>query len=163
MLHDVFGLPFAEVADVVGRSPQAVRQLASRARGHIQEREPRVEIHAEQHTEAVAAFLRAAAGGDLDALIATLDPDVVLTADGGGEVNAARHPVRGPDKVARFLLGIATNIAPDERLLPVTVNGGPGLAVVNDTGPTTVVALTIVDDRVDRLDFVRAPRKLPRW
>ncbi len=162
VLHDVFGLPFTEVADVVGRSPQAVRQLAARARGHIREREPRVEIHAGQHTEAVAAFLKAAGGGDLDALIATLDPDVVLTSDGGGEVNAARHPVRGAERVARFLLGIAGNVAPDERLVPVPVNGGPGLALIGPRGVTTVVALTFVDQRVHRIDFVRAPGKLGR-
>ena len=106
--------------------------------------------------------MRAAAGGDLDALIATLDPDVVLTADGGGEVTAARHPVRGADRVARFLLGIAGNVASDERLMPVVVNGGPGLALIGPDGLRTVVSITVVDERVHRIDFVRAPAKLRR-
>ncbi|MYS24570.1 sigma-70 family RNA polymerase sigma factor, partial [Streptomyces sp. SID4948] len=107
VLHDVFRLEFPEVAAIVGRTPAAVRQLAARARRHVAAGVPRIGVDAGEHRAAVAAFAAAAAGGDLAALTAVLDPRVTLTSDGGGEVNTARRPVAGPDRVARFVIGAA--------------------------------------------------------
>ena len=112
VLHDVFGLPFPAVAEAVGRTPAAVRQLAARARAHISARAPRVTVGTAEHAAAVTRFLEAAIGGDLAALVGALDPDVVLTSDGGGQVSAARRPVHGADRVARLLLGLIGRIPP---------------------------------------------------
>jgi RNA polymerase sigma-70 factor (ECF subfamily) len=159
-LRELFGLPYDEIAGIVGRSPAAVRQLATRARAHIAAGAPRVRVDAEQHQEAVTAFTRAATEGDLAALLKVLDPEVVLTSDGGGKVTAARRPVHGPDKVARFLIGIGARILPEERVIPIAVNGGPGYAVVNGTRARLVCAFTIHNGLVSRLDFVLSPDKL---
>jgi RNA polymerase sigma-70 factor (ECF subfamily) len=162
VLHDVFAMPFNEIADVVGRSQAAVRQLAARARAHLETQQPRLDVGAAEHDETVTAFLSAAAGGDLDALLATLDPDVVLTSDGGGQVSSARKPVYGADRVARFVLGIGTKLEPDEAIAIITVNGATGIGVHRGEVLTTVVSLTVVAGRVTRVDLVRAPEKLPR-
>jgi RNA polymerase sigma-70 factor (ECF subfamily) len=161
VLHDLFGLEFTEVADAVGRSPAAVRQLAARARKHVAAGAPRVEVNPAEHRASVLAFSRAAAGGDLTALMTVLDPDVVLTSDGGGEVSAARRPVRSADKVARFVLGISGSARPNQRVLPIAVNGALGLALFDGDTLDSVVSLTVRGQRITRVDIVRAPRKLP--
>jgi RNA polymerase sigma-70 factor, ECF subfamily len=163
VLHDLFGLPFADIADIVGRSPAAVRQLAARARTHVDEGAPRITVDAAQHAAAVRKFLGAAVGGDLRALVAALDPDVVLTSDGGGQVNAARHPVVGADRVTRFLYGIATLMAPTEHVELVSVNGEPGIGVFDGDRLTTVMSLTTSSGRIMRVDVIRNPDKLVRW
>ncbi|MGZ8177407.1 RNA polymerase sigma factor SigJ [Williamsia sp. SKLECPSW1] len=161
VLHDLFGMPFAEVAETVGRTPAAVRQLASRARSHVAAGAPRVAVTADQHDSAVRGFLSAALGGDMAACLAALDPDVVLTSDGGGVVSAARRPIVGADKVARFLFGIlATRVAAAE-LTPITVNGRLAVAAVRDGRVDSVISLTLDGDRITRVDIVRAPDKLP--
>ncbi|WP_147796314.1 RNA polymerase sigma factor SigJ [Cellulomonas sp. Y8] len=106
VLHDVFALPFDEIAAVVGRSPAAVRQLATSARRRVRAHDADPGRGTREHDEVLAAFVAAAAGGDLAALTGLLDPSVTLRADGGGVVSAARRPVLGVDHVARFLLGI---------------------------------------------------------
>lgn len=161
VLHDVFGMPFAEIAQAVGRTPAAVRQLASRARAHVAARAPRVAVTAEEHATVVGRFLAAAAGGDLEALTATLDPDVVLTSDGGGLVSAARRPVLGADRVVRFLLGLLSRPGVERRMEALAVNGDLGLGVWDDGVLATVVSFTIDGDRVTRIDMVRTPEKLP--
>jgi RNA polymerase sigma-70 factor (ECF subfamily) len=161
VLHEVFGMPFPEVAAVVGRSPAAVRQLAVRARGHVTAGAPRVDVGARDHSRTVTAFLAAAGEGDLAGLVRLLDPDVVLTSDGGGVVSAARRPVHGADRVARFLLGIATKVGDAAQVRPVSVNGGAGFAYVTPDGLYLVGALTVVDGAVQRVDLVVAPAKLP--
>ncbi|WP_367128826.1 RNA polymerase sigma factor SigJ [Saccharothrix sp. HUAS TT1] len=162
VLHEVFGMPFPEIAAVVGRSPAAVRQLAVRARAHVAAGAPRVEVGGDEHRRAVDAFVRAVGHGDLRGLLAVLDPGVVLTSDGGGLLGVARRPVLGADRVARFLVGVRRKMAAGERIAPLTVNGGPGFAVL--TGATTrfVCSFTLRDGRVTRVDMVVAPDKLPR-
>jgi RNA polymerase sigma-70 factor, ECF subfamily len=162
VLHDLFGLPFPEVAAAVGRSPAAVRQLAARARAHVADRAPRFPVDRTAHAAALEAFLAAAAGGDLAALLAVLDPDVVLTSDGGGVVSAARRPVLGADRVARFLLGIAQKVGDAAQVQPVVLNGGPGFSYVTPAGVYLLGALTVVGGRVHRVDLVVTPAKLPR-
>jgi RNA polymerase sigma-70 factor (ECF subfamily) len=161
VLHDLFGMPFTEVAGIVGRTPAAVRQLASRARSHVAGHAPRLSVSPDEHDAAVAAFLAASAGGDLAALLRVLDPDVVLTSDGGGQVSAARRPVLGAEKVGRFILGIADNVGPGQRLEPVSVNGASGLALYDGDQITIVVSFTVHESRITRLDFILAPDKLP--
>jgi RNA polymerase sigma-70 factor, ECF subfamily len=162
VLHDLFRLSFDDVAAVVGRKPAAVRQLAARARAHIEARKPRVTVDAAEHAATVERFLQAAVGGDLATLVAALDPDVRLVSDGGGEVSAARRPIEGATKVARFLYGIAGNVEPGANLRIITVNGEPGLGLFERGRLTTAVMVTVVDARITRIDVVRAPAKLPR-
>ena len=105
VLREVFGLPVAEVAAALGRTEAAVRQMAHRAREHVQARQPRFDTDRGAQREVTERFLAACAGGDVEALLAALAPDVVLISDGGGKAKAARRPITGADKVARFLVG----------------------------------------------------------
>jgi len=173
VLHDLFALPFADVAEAVGRTPEAVRQLAARARRHLADRAPRLDVDPQAHRQTVDRFLAAAAGGDVAGLVAILDPDVVLTSDGGGVVRAARRPVLGADKVARFVVGIMGLAGEHDEARIVSVNGLTGVATYRDGVLTGVVSLTIgvgtigvgamgtgTDGPVTRVDIVRAPAKL---
>ncbi|MFD2078534.1 RNA polymerase sigma-70 factor, ECF subfamily [Actinopolymorpha cephalotaxi] len=159
VLHDVFGCEFTEVAQAVGRTPAACRQLAARARKHVAARAPRFEVDTEAHRDVVAAFARACEGMDLAALVELLDPDVVLRTDGGGRVLAARRPVVGAEKVARFLVRTARSLGPP-RQRHVLVNGRPGLLRYRAGRLDSVVGLTIADGRITELDVVRNPEKL---
>ena len=158
VLREVFGFEYAEVAEATGRSPDAVRQLASRARKHVQARRPEPRATAETE-EVSASFFAAAAGGDLQQLMDLLAPDVVLLSDGGGKAKAALRPIVGADKVARFLLGIR----PPEGDFHVEwrpVNGTPS-AIVHLGGRLDTVATGVVaDGKVVRLYLVRNPDKL---
>jgi RNA polymerase sigma-70 factor (ECF subfamily) len=161
VLHDLFGVPFPEIAGVVGRGPAAVRQLAARARAHVRAGAPRMTVSAAEHQHTVDAFLRAAEGGDIAGLLTVLDPGVVLTSDGGGQATAARRPIRGADRVARFLVATAATIRAGQRVVPLTVNGGPGLALAEPDGTASLVgAFTVADGRILRVDLVVAPAKL---
>lgn len=162
LLHDVFDLPFEEVAAAVGRSPAAVRQLASRARRRVEEGRPRFPASAEEHERIALAFAAAWREGDLDALVALLDPDVVFRSDGGGRVSAAARPVRGAARVAKVLIGlgrVSERLGREVRGALAQVNGAPGLVV--DDGPTlSVVSLGIDGGRITALYIVRNPEKL---
>lgn len=159
VLHDLFGLPFDDVARAVGRTPAAVRQLARRARTHVAAGTPRVEVDRTTHDRVVTAFVTAAAGGDLAGLVGLLDPAVVLTSDGGGVVNAARRPVLGPDRVARFMAGVASKPTA-ATYEPVEVNGRLGLAATDGGRLRVVLSFTVDAGLVTRIDIVMAPDKL---
>ncbi|MGW5265438.1 RNA polymerase sigma factor SigJ [Microbispora sp. NPDC004025] len=159
VLHDVFGLTFAEVGAAVGRSPAACRQLAARARAHVASRAPRFDVDPSEHRRVVDAFARACLGDDIDALLALLDPGVVLRSDGGGLVTAARRPILGAAKVARLLIGIHRC---GHVLVPATVNGWPGLLRYRDGRLVTVIGLTVAHGRVTAVDMVLNPDKLAR-
>ncbi|MEO9321989.1 RNA polymerase sigma factor SigJ [Nocardioides sp. C4-1] len=161
VLHDLFEMPFDDVARAVGRSPAAVRQLASRARAHVAAGTPRVEVDRTTHDRVVTAFVDAAAGGDLAGLVALLDPAAVLTSDGGGVVNAARRPVVGADRVARFMAGIAAKPSA-ATYEPVEVNGRLGLVAVDGGRRFAVLSFTVDGGVVVRIDIVLAPDKLGR-
>lgn len=160
VLHDLFGLPFPEVADIVGRTPASVRQLASRARRHVRDRAGRPVVDPAEHRRVVEAFAVAAGSGDLATLVAVLDPQVVLVSDGGGIVTAARRPIQGADKVGRFVLGILAKGQFGDAVELVQVNGTPGFAVHDAGRLAAVVALTVAGGRIARLDLVVAPDKL---
>jgi RNA polymerase sigma-70 factor, ECF subfamily len=164
ILHDVFGVSFPEIADVVGRTPEAVRQLASRARRRVRAEEPRRTVDRKEHREAVDAFLAAVTAGDFDALLNVLDPGVVWTSDGGGKVFAARVPVVGAEKVALFVSRVARDLVPDRmRVLAREVNGAPGLIVTDDlTGVIAVYSFTVHGGRVTGVDAILNPDKLAR-
>src|SRR5215218_3299277 len=108
VLREAFAMPYAEIADVLGRKEQAVRQLGRRARDHVQERRSRFDADHSEQRRVTERFLEATSTGNLDALMAVLSPEVTLVADGGGRALAPRRPVRGAEKVARFLLAVAT-------------------------------------------------------
>jgi RNA polymerase sigma-70 factor, ECF subfamily len=158
LLHDVFGLPFEEVAEVVGRSPVAVRQLASRARRHVRGDRPRVPPSRAEQAELLDAFTGACAGGDLERLVTLLDPDVVWRADGGGTVRAVPALARGATRIARLLLGYARR--PPQRIRTALVNGAPGLVMRDADGVLTVLALTVDAGRITAIDVIRDPGKL---
>lgn len=160
VLHDVFGIGFPEVARVVGRTPAAVRQLASRARTHLAAQSARFDVDRTTHEEVLGRFLAAAAGGDLAGLLEVLDPDVVCTSDGGGAVSAARRPVRGAERVSRFLVGLVAKYAGDVEVELVEANGAPALALREDGVLTSLLVLTVVGGRASRVDLLRAPAKL---
>lgn len=161
VLHDIFGYSFEEVADVVGRTPAAARQLASRARRHVVEQRPRQSGTREQHQRAVEAFAVAAAGGDLDALLAVLDPEVVMRSDGGGRVQAARKPLVGADRVSRALVALARTYAGQSEVRLVDVNGLPGLLIVNrEDGQLSVLAFTVDAGQITTIHLQRNPDKL---
>jgi RNA polymerase sigma-70 factor, ECF subfamily len=159
VLHDVFGHTFDEAAAVVGRTPQATRQLASRARRHVEAGRPRFPASRDEQLRVVTAFAVAAAEGDLAGLVAVLDPDVVMRADGGGRVTTARHPLHGADRVARALVAIARKQREGRRGALVEVNGTPGLLLEAD-GERSVVAFSVDGGRITAVDIVRNPDKL---
>jgi RNA polymerase sigma-70 factor (ECF subfamily) len=160
VLHEVFGLPFGEVAEAVGRTPPAVRQLASRARKHVKHRTPRFDRDPVQQQKVVDAFAKAAVGNDIDVLLRLLDPDVVLRSDGGGIARAVRRPVVGAGKVARFLVGVNRHARTEFKT--VRVNGWAGLMRFLDGQFIGVIALTVADGRVTAIDIVLNPEKLTR-
>ncbi|MUN40636.1 MULTISPECIES: RNA polymerase sigma factor SigJ [Actinomadura] len=162
VLHDVFGIGFPEIGEVVGRGPAACRQLAVRARRRIEARAPRFEAPPDEQRRVLAAFAAACRTGDVQALLALLDPDVVVRSDGGGRVAAARRPVHGADRVARYLLGVARWYAGDGGITHATVNGRPGLLWARDGHLQGVMSLTLDGGRIVSVDFVRNPDKLER-
>ncbi|WP_369132814.1 RNA polymerase sigma-70 factor [Modestobacter sp. I12A-02662] len=162
VLREVFGLPVAEVAAALGRSEAAVRQQAHRAREHVQARRPRFATDRRTQREVTERFLAAAAGGDVEALVALLAPDVVLVTDGEGRARAALRPITGTDKVCRFLL--ATTAAglelPGMRVDVAEVNGLPGIVAWAGGEPYLALCLTVANGRVDQVLVVRNPDKL---
>jgi RNA polymerase sigma-70 factor (ECF subfamily) len=162
VLHDVFALSFAEVADAVGRTPAACRQLASRARRHIQADElARFPVDRADEAAVTARFAAACETGDLAALAELLDPEVVFRADGGGRVPAPRRTVRGRDTVLKVMVNGYRRF-PGLRIGAAGINGGPGLVGrAPDGALISVAALTIHAGRVMAIDLVANPEKLP--
>jgi RNA polymerase sigma-70 factor, ECF subfamily len=158
VLHDVFDVPFGDVADVVGRTPEAVRQLASRARRHVKDERPRLPASRGEHDRAVRAFALAAAEGDLEGLVAVLDPDVVWTSDGGGRATAARKPVHGGSRVARAWAALGRRLVgePSE----ITLNGRLGLVLQSADGHRAALSFVVAGGRIARIDAIRNPEKL---
>jgi RNA polymerase sigma-70 factor (ECF subfamily) len=158
VLREVFGMSHDEVATALGRSTAGVRQLAHRAREHVQARRPRFDTDTAEQRRVTEAFLRATMTGDLDGLLALLAPDVVLVSDGGGKRKAALRPIRGAEKVARFLLAV-TGEAEGEPSF-ATVNGEVGV-VARAGGDITYVGLVeVADGRITHILAVLNPDKL---
>ena len=160
VLQDVFGMTGPEVAEVVGRTPAAVRQLASRARKHVESGTPRFPASPAEQEKVVSAFALAWRSGDLSSLLGVLDENVVLTADGGGKVPAVRQPLRGAELIAKALLGwYHAPSASGAWGRAVLVNGVPGL-VVFDGANTGVFSFVVDAGRIVAINIVRNPDKL---
>jgi len=159
LLHDVFGYSFSEVAQIVGRSPAAARQLATRGRHAVEARRPRYPAAVEEQREVIAAFQAAVQEGDVGSLIEVLDPSVTFRSDGGGVVNAARTVFTGAERVARIFTAMAGHFGEQFRMRPIVVNGAPGLLL--DTGQyPSVIAFSVDYGRINEIDVVRNPEKL---
>ncbi|MEN3540369.1 RNA polymerase sigma-70 factor [Microbispora sp. ZYX-F-249] len=162
VLREVFDLGYDEIADAVGKSPAAVRQIAHRARSHVAARRPRDVVSPARTRDAIEAFQRAVETGDLRSLLDILAPDVVALSDGGGVKRAVPRPVVGTGKVARLLAAGLHKFGAEVSVEPVQVNGCPGLIMRIDGEIDGVVAMRIEDGLVTELYFVRNPEKLSR-
>jgi len=156
VLHDVFGVPFDQIGPIVVRSPTAARQLASRARRRVRQAATQPDADLAAQRKVVDAFLAAARAGDFAALLAVLDPDIVLRADYGARARATQE-VRGAEAVAEQAITFSS-LAPFAR--PAVVNGGAGLVVVRDERPFSVLAFAIRGGRIVELDIVADPARL---
>jgi RNA polymerase sigma factor (sigma-70 family) len=157
VLHDMFAVPFDEIAPVVGRSPAATRQLASRARRRVQGEAPVPDNDLKRQREVVDAFFAAARDGDFDALVAVLDPDVVVRSDGGVLLPGASEVTRGAEVVAGRALRFASMA---QFVRPALVNGAAGAVAAPHGEPFVVMAFTVRDGKIVEIDALRDPERL---
>ncbi|MEV6244601.1 RNA polymerase sigma factor SigJ [Streptomyces sp. NPDC051742] len=157
VLHDMFAVTFDEIAEVVDRTPAATRQLASRARRRVRDATPAAGPGARRQREIADAFLAASRGGDFEGLLAVLDPDVVLRADGGRTLAAVSKIVRGAEAVIAQALMYAKF---KQAALPVVVNGAPAYLSVVDGRPAVLMSFTIAGDRIVGLEILADPERL---
>src|SRR5690554_4856424 len=160
VLHDVFGLPFDEVGKAIDRTPASARQLAHRARQHVQARAPRHPVDDATHRAVTEQFLQAAVGGSLEDLVGMLAPDVVMYSDGGGLRSAALNPIRTPDKVLRFTLGVLSKPDAPDRYELVTIGGEAAIVGYRGNTVDTVITMVLDGDKVTEIYIVRNPEKL---
>jgi RNA polymerase sigma-70 factor (TIGR02957 family) len=173
VLREAFAMPYSEIAEVLGRSEPAVRQISRRAREHVREGRSRFDADQEERRRVTERFLEAAAGGDPNALMEILAPGVTLVADGGGRARAPRRPVHGAEKVAHFLTAISTPQKMAQFLLSVSteplsevdvclaeVNGGPGIVATAGGKPVATIVLDVSDGRVQTIHLVANPEKM---
>jgi RNA polymerase sigma factor (sigma-70 family) len=173
VLREAFAMPYGEIGDVLGRSEPAVRQLSRRAREHVREGRPRFDADREERRRVTERFLEAAAGGDAEALMDVLAPGVTLVADSGGRARAPRRPVRGAEKVARFLAAISSPAKmaqflqsvsagplPEMNVRLAEVNGGPGIVATAGETPITTIVLDVADGVVQTIHMVANPEKM---
>jgi RNA polymerase sigma factor (sigma-70 family) len=159
VLHDMFAVPFEEIATIVDRTPQAARQLASRARRRVQTRGTAPDVGVDAQREVVDAFLAAARDGDFDRLVAVLDPDVVLRADGGAALAGASIEVRGAAEVAkRALIWSRVDLVQHRAL----VNGAAGLVATRDGVPFSVASVIVREGKIVEMDILADPDRLAR-
>jgi RNA polymerase sigma factor (sigma-70 family) len=157
VLHDMFGMSFAEIAEIADRSPEATRQLASRARRRVQGANPVPDADLEAQREVVDAFLAAARDGDFDGLVAVLDPDIVLRADAGAAPAFESVEVRGAENVARRAIMFNRLDLVIRRAL---VNGTPGTVTLRDGRPFAVAGFTVRNRRIVEMDILADPERL---
>ena len=160
VLYELFGFGYPEIAEALDAGQPAVRQLVHRARERIRTGAPRTVPSAAEHRAAVVRFLEATLTGDVQSLLDVLAPDVVLLSDGGGKANAALHPVRGPEKVARLMLGLASKYAAGAVPEFLELNGLPAVAFREGGTVTTVFQVSLAGGRVRGVYSMRNPDKL---
>jgi RNA polymerase sigma-70 factor (ECF subfamily) len=164
LLHDVFDYDHAQIADIIGKSHDSVRQLATRARRHVKQRRPRFQTTREQREELVRRFFAAAEQGDLAGLEALLAHDVVLTGDGGGKAPALARSLRGRNRVARTLINYWVRVAariPRMQIWPTEINGSPGALVLDGSERViAVLALDIAGGQITSINSIVNPDKL---
>jgi RNA polymerase sigma-70 factor (TIGR02957 family) len=161
VLREVFEAPYDEIAETIGKTPAAVRQIAHRAREHVAARRPRARVSRAEQEVVVERFLAAVRGGDLQGLLDVLAPDVVLVADGGGVVAAARRPIEGANRVGALLSSLA-RLAGDFEAMPMRLNGWAAARLHLDGELDTVASLVVQDGRISRIYAIRNPHKLAR-
>ncbi|MFI7412778.1 RNA polymerase sigma-70 factor [Streptomyces sp. NPDC049627] len=160
VLREAFGYPYAEIGAMLDRGEAAVRQLAGRARKHVDERRPRYEVDPTQRRDLTERFLAAAAEGDLEGLMSLLAPDVRLVGDSGGKAKAPVRVLETADKVGRFLIGAARKGVADASFRFLEINGGPALLVLAGDKPDSVFQLDVLDGRIQSVYIIRNPDKL---
>jgi RNA polymerase sigma-70 factor, ECF subfamily len=161
LLHDVFDRPFSEVADTLDRTEAACRQLAARARRAVRDERPGPAASPDSHTRLMAAFCEAAASGDISRLAGLLRDDALIITDGGGRKSAALNPIRGADKIIRFLVGIAgKNAGADLRMVPMLINGIAGALLYMDGEIDSTLSMAIDGEKIAAIYLVRNPDKL---
>ena len=162
VLHEVFGYQLAEIADIIGRTPAAVRQLAHRAREHVQARRPRFAADPQVQLEVTQRFVDAIVGADLTALMEVLAPDVTLWADGGGKARAAGlQPILGRDRIAPLIIGDRVRRpVPSLDVQYRTVNGDPSALLLTGDTPFAVIVLEVESDQVTAIYAITNPDKL---
>jgi Sigma-70, region 4/SnoaL-like domain len=159
VLREIFDMPHDEIAETVGKSAAAVRQIAHRAREHVTARRPRMSVNRAEQESVVERFQAALTTGDIQGLLDVLAPDVVWAADGGGVVPAAIRPLSGPKTVARQLARFP-DFAPGARVEPSWLNGAPALRIDPGGEFDTAVSLTVEEGRITRIYAIRNPHKL---
>jgi RNA polymerase sigma-70 factor (ECF subfamily) len=159
VLREVFDFSYDDIAAAVEKTPAAVRQIAHRARNHVAARRPRIEVDRQEQQRVVNRFMAAIETGEVQALLDVLAPDIVMVADGGGEVTAAIRPIRGPKTVARLLSNLRAAL-PEATLSSMTVNGAPGLRIELGGVLDTAISLVVENGRVSRIYSIRNPHKL---
>jgi RNA polymerase sigma-70 factor (ECF subfamily) len=160
VLREAFGYPYADIAAMLDRAEPAVRQLAGRARKHVDERRPRYDVDPVRRRDLTERFLAAAGGGDLEELMALLAPDVRLVGDSGGKSKAPLRVLESADHVGRFLVGVAGKGVPDISWRFLELNGGPAVLVLSDGKPDSVFQLDVLDGRIQSVYIIRNPDKL---
>lgn len=160
VLREAFGYPYADIAAMLDRAEPAVRQLAGRARKHVEERRPRYEVDPVQRRDLTERFLAAAAEGDLEGLMSLLAPDVRLVGDSGGKSKAPLRVLESADKVGRFLVGVTQKGVPDASFRFLELNGGPAVLVLSGDKPDSVFQLDVLDGRIQSVYIIRNPDKL---
>ena len=162
VLREAFGFPYADIATTLDRSEPAVRQLAGRARKHVDERRTRYEVDPALQRELTERFLAAATEGDLEGLLSLLAPDVRLVGDSGGRAKAPLRAIESADKVGRFVIGVSRQGGgiQDASFRFVELNGGPALLVLSAGKPDSVFQLDVADGRIQCIYIVRNPEKL---
>jgi RNA polymerase sigma-70 factor, ECF subfamily len=161
VLREVFDVPYDEIAEAVGKTPAAVRQIAHRARDHVAARRPRMQVDRAEQEQVLERFLTAINTGDMQGLMDVLAPDVVAIADGGGQVRgAARRPIVGAERFVAYLRGGLAKFAVQLEATPVWVNGAPGARVEVDGKLVGALSLTVEDGRITRIFSVANPQKL---
>lgn len=164
VLRDVFDLEYAEIADAVEKTPSNVRQIAKRAREHVGDANRRHEVSEEEQQRLAFAFLAAANSGDMDGLRELLAADAIMYTDGGGVVTAARKPIYGADKIARFMVRVQnkSNFPADPVFTVVSVNGEPGVRMDSAAdGFLSIVAIEIAEGAVQAVRFFNNPERFP--
>jgi RNA polymerase sigma-70 factor (ECF subfamily) len=162
LLRRVFDYDYAEVAAILGKTEPNCRQLVSRAESHVQARRPRFDPAPGEAERLTGEFLQACATGDLDGLVRILADDAVLYSDGGGKVAAARVPIAGAERIARFFLGVIKKSPADLQVRHVRVNGRPGVVVAEHGRVVDVLTFDVADGRITACFAVRNPDKLTR-
>jgi RNA polymerase sigma-70 factor, ECF subfamily len=160
VLREAFGYPYADIAAMLDRGEPAVRQLAGRARRHVEERRPRYDVDPVRRRDLTERFLAAAGGGDLQELLSLLAPDVRLVGDSGGKSKAPLRVLESADHVGRFLVGVAEKGVPDITWRFLELNGGPAVLILSGGKPDSVFQLDVLDGRIQSVYVIRNPDKL---